>query len=319
MHSSLSAPSAAPQHQTVDRPARSVLGVAVVAFLILLAVIGGSAEHGSGVAELRRGPASVVLSVLFTLAMLAGIASLALLFWGLVTRNRRSLDGSEPRRHSPVLVAGAALAVFACLAALLALAAHSRRPQSFATLGGRPASHTGPVPHPLPFNTVASFTTSAIVVAAILAVVVLRLVRTMGWHRLLHRAGLLRPDSAETVSGHGGTQPREPSPLGRELAFVAVADPGTEPDPRRAVIRCYLQMLEVAARTGPERRSNQTPSEYLLSMLAATARGTVAATSLTGLFERARYSQQPVGESMRSDAITALAALRRDLLTGAVG
>ena len=31
-----------------------------------------------------------------------------------------------------------------------------------------------------------------------------------------------------------------------QLALVTVADPGTEPDPRRAVIGCYLQMLEVA-------------------------------------------------------------------------
>jgi len=53
-------------------------------------------------------------------------------------------------------------------------------------------------------------------------------------------------------------------------------------------------------------------------MLAWTGAGAVPATALTGLFERARYSERPVDESMRSEAITALAALRDDLLTGAV-
>ena len=53
-------------------------------------------------------------------------------------------------------------------------------------------------------------------------------------------------------------------------------------------------------------------------MLAATAAATGPATSLTTLFERAYYSEQPVGESMRSDAMAALDVLRSDLLAGAV-
>ena len=37
------------------------------------------------------------------------------------------------------------------------------------------------------------------------------------------------------------------------------------------MIGCYLQMLEVAARHGPERRRSETPAEYLRRMLATTA------------------------------------------------
>jgi len=98
------------------------LGVAVVTLLILLAVIGASAEHGTAASHLRRGPASVVLSVLFTLADFPASA-----------RSRCCLgageeEPEEPRRlrawrHSPVLIAGTALAIFACLTALLALSA----------------------------------------------------------------------------------------------------------------------------------------------------------------------------------------------------
>ena len=302
--------------QARSRPTRLALGVAVVALLILLAVIGASAEHGTAASHLRRGPASVVLSVLFTLAGLSGVGSLALLFWGLVRRNRRSLDGSGPWRHSPVLIAGTALAIFACLTALLALSARGRRFQSLAALSGRPLSHTGSVTRPLPFNQAASFTTSGIVIGIVVLLVLVRLVRFVGWRRALHR---LRPtgSDADTMYDDGDAKRAELEELSTELALVTVADPSTEPDPRRAVIECYLQMLEVAARSGAERRSSETPAEYLRRILAATAAGRAPAISLTGLFERARYSRQPVGESMRSDAIVALDALRKGLL-GAV-
>jgi hypothetical protein len=286
-----------------------------MALAILLAVVGASAEHGTGAAQLRRGPASVVLSVLFTIAGLAGVGSLAQLFWGLVTRNRRSLDGSGPRRHSPILVAGAALVIFACLTALLALAARGRHIQSFRALGGKPLSRAGATTAPLPFNATASFTTSGIVVGVVVLAVTMKLVRSMGWRRVLRRLHPLTA-GADTASVEADAQRSESEALGMQLALVTVADPGTEPDPRRAVIGCYLQMLEVAARHGPERRDSETPTEYLRRMLASTAATATPATSLTRLFERARYSQQPVGESMRFDAIAAIEALRNDLLAG---
>jgi hypothetical protein len=294
------------------------LGIAVVGLLILLAVVGASAEHGAGAAQLRRGPASIVLSVLVTLAGLAGVVSFALLFWGLVTRNRRTLDGSTPHRHSPILVAGAALAIFACLSGLLALAARQRHLQSLTGLGGRPVFRVGPGTNSLPFNAVASFATSGIVVGVIVLLVVVKLVRSVGWRRVLRRRG---SPAADTGTGPDETDARRPrlETQSIQLTCLTVADPDAEPDPRRAIIGCYLQMLEVAARHGPERRHTETPTEYLRRMLVATVAAAAPATSLTGLFERARYSEQPVDESMRSDAIAALGALRDDLLVGAVG
>jgi hypothetical protein len=293
------------------------LGVAVVALLILLAVIGASAEYGAGASQLRRGPASVVLSVLFTVAGLAGVGSLVLLFWGLVTRNRRSLDGSEPRRHSPILVAGAALAIFACLTALLALAARGRHIQSLPALSGRPLAHAGTTTAPLPFNAVASLTTSGIVVGVVVLVVMVKLVRSMGWRRVLRRLRLVSPGANTAVDDEEAQRP-ESEELSVQLALVKVADPFCEPDPRRAVIACYRQMLEVAAKHGPERRRSETPTEYLRRMLAVTASAKAPAASLTRLFEQARYSKRPVGESMRSDAIAALDAIRNDLLVAVV-
>jgi hypothetical protein len=293
------------------------LGIAVLVLVILLTVIGGAAQHGASAAQLRRGPASVVLTVLITLAGLTGIVSLGLLFWGLVTRNRRSLDSSEPKRHSPILVAGAALAVFACLAGLLALAARARHLQSFAGLGGRLLPHAGRTPGPIPFNATASFATAGVVVGIVALLVTINLVRSMGWRRVLRRLSSLLSDPA-AASDDEAKRP-ELEALGTLLAEVTVEGPETEPDPRRAVVACYLRMLEVGARHGPERRDSETPAEYLRRMLAATATAIAPATSLTGLFERARYSEQPVDESMRSGAIAALGALRRDLVVRAAG
>jgi len=237
-----------------------------VGLLVLLAVVGGSAEHGAGAAQLRRGPASIVLSVLVTLAGLAGVVSLALLFWGLVTRNRRTLGRLDATSALPDLVAGAALAIFACLSGLLALAARQRHLQSLTALGGKPVFRVGPETNSVPFNAVASFATSGVVVGVIVLLVVVKLVRSVGWRRVLRRLG---SPAADTGTGFDKTDAQRPEleTLSIQLACLTVADPDTEPDPRRAIIGCYLQMLEVAAIHGPSagvpRRLPSTCAECL--------------------------------------------------------
>ena len=101
-----------------------------------------------------------------------------------------------------------------------------------------------------------------------------------------------------------------------QLARVGVPDPTAEPDPRRAVIGCYLQLLEVASTRGPERRETETPTEYLRRALTDIDASVDPATALTVLFERARYSEAVVNESMRADAISALRALQQVYLSG---
>lgn len=317
MQWSPSAGSGTPTKDPTGRPARLTLGIGVVGLLVLLAVVGASAEHGAGTAELRRGPASVVASSLITLAGLAGVGSLVLLVWGLVTRNRRTLDSSAPKRHSPILVSGVLLAILACFAALLALAARNRHVAPLA-LAGRPLSRAGSTGSSLPFNTAASVTTSGIVVGIIALLVLAKMVRSIGWRRVLRRLHAL-PALADTEPDDSHGARAELEALGRELAELTVADPATEPDPRRAVIACYLSMLEVASRHGPERRHSETPTEYLQRIFVMSGAAAPPARALTGLFERARYSDRPVDEAMRSEAIAALGSLRQGLLAGAVG
>ena len=68
----------------------------------------------------------------------------------------------------------------------------------------------------------------------------------------------------------------------------------------------------------PRRRNAETPTEYLLRTLTGNDAAVAPGTLLTGLFERARYSQLPVSESMRSEAISALRALQGAYLLRAV-
>lgn len=303
--------------QPTSRSMRLALGLTVATLIIVLAVIGASAQHGTGVAQLRRGPASILLSVLITLAELAGLGSLALLFWGLVTRHRRNSGGSTHRRHSPILVAGVLLALFACMTGLLALAAAHRHLRPLSALGGTSVSHLNST-STVPFNRVASFATTGVVVMIVVLLVLVRLTRSIGWHRALRR---LFPLVAEGDDEEYSTSDEgfDGASLGSELAELSVPDPSTEPDPRRAVVVCYLQLLDIAARHGPARRRAETPSEYLRRVLTANGAAAAPATSLTKLFERARYSRQPVDESMRTQAIAALGALRGGLAVGAVG
>jgi hypothetical protein len=292
------------------------VGFALAATLILLAVIGAASQHGPGAAALRRGPASVVLSVLVTLAGLAGVASLVLLFWGLVTRKRRSLDDSGRRGRSPILVVAILLAVFACLAGLLVLAVRQRHLQAIPTLHGAPVLHA-PTSAPLPFNQAASFTTSGVVAAVVVFFVLTRIARSIGWRRALRRLGRFGPQPGKDKES-GSAPGQEAEPIGSYLAALSVQDPTMEPDPRRAVIACYLRLLDVAAQHGGQRRETETPTEYLRRVLTATDAAADPATCLTGLFERARYSRRTVDESMRHDAISALRALQQAYVAGAL-
>jgi hypothetical protein len=94
------------------------------------------------------------------------------------------------------------------------------------------------------------------------------------------------------------------------VAGVNVANPEDEPDPRRAIVAAYLAMTQAAARCGVRREPNETASEYLQLLLGIAGAPARPALQLTGMFERARYSTEPIGEDARSVAISSLRAIR---------
>jgi beta-lactamase regulating signal transducer with metallopeptidase domain len=86
-----------------------------------------------------------------------------------------------------------------------------------------------------------------------------------------------------------------------------------EPDPRRAVIAAYARMERSLAAHGIPRRRFEAPHEYLTRVLSEVSGGRLAATRLTALFERARFSPHEVDENMKASAIEAIESLQADL------
>jgi len=95
-----------------------------------------------------------------------------------------------------------------------------------------------------------------------------------------------------------------------EAAGAGVEALESETDPRRGVIRAYAAMEGTLRDRGFARRAAETPLEYLTRLLARVETGGRAATRLTSLYERAKFSSHEIDESMRRDAMAALRDLR---------
>ena len=86
-----------------------------------------------------------------------------------------------------------------------------------------------------------------------------------------------------------------------------------EPDSRRAVIAAYVRMEAWLARAGVARAAWEAPFEYLDRVLLELGASAAIASTLTELFERAKFAPHPVGEAMKHRAIEVLVALRAEL------
>ena len=84
-------------------------------------------------------------------------------------------------------------------------------------------------------------------------------------------------------------------------------------DPRAAIIGCYAAMERSLADAGSPPRLADTPAEVLGRATASGLVRSARASTLTGLFRRARYSSHPMTEADRATAIGALAQVQSDL------
>ena len=73
----------------------------------------------------------------------------------------------------------------------------------------------------------------------------------------------------------------------------SVEDLRAEPDPRRAIVRCYARFERAAAASGVERKPWSTPMEFMREALRRLPLPRTAVPTLTGLFELARFSHHP--------------------------
>jgi len=94
---------------------------------------------------------------------------------------------------------------------------------------------------------------------------------------------------------------------------AGLEDLSTIKDPRAAVIACYARMLRAAAAAGVDQRASDTALEALHRLLENHGVTEPSARRLTLLFERAKFSNHPIDETMRTNALDALLEVRSEL------
>jgi hypothetical protein len=120
------------------------------------------------------------------------------------------------------------------------------------------------------------------------------------WVAFGDRLALLRERTHADVS---------PEPLAA-VVEESLEDLRSEPDPRRAIIRCYARFERVAARSGVTRQPWSTPMEFMGEALRRLPVPSASVPALTGLFELARFSHHPLGTPERDQALAALHEIR---------
>lgn len=289
------------------RPA--VLGALVPALCVAAGVGSGrSLAHVGGPGRLvSTGSYGGDLLVVALAVIALGAAAI-----GYVTRpaRRRRNEGEGPEDvdeqersglWAALLIVGAALVVLLGVAAAFLLFPHSAPRAPALPAGGAPSQGAA-----APATTTAGARASlppvhwwglAVVAAVLLAG------GAAAW--LLRRRTGLAPDRARP----------EDDPL-RAAVERGIDDLEAEPDPRRAVIRAYGRMEGALAGHGLGRRPSETPLEYLARTLRSRRVSRPAATRLTDLFGRAKFSHHHVDASMKHDALAALTRIRDELEGG---
>lgn len=93
----------------------------------------------------------------------------------------------------------------------------------------------------------------------------------------------------------------------------------TTDDPRAAVVACWMALETAAARGGLPRAVSQTSMEFTGRVLSAWAVPAPVVSRLGELFREARFSQHPVTEEMRTEAVQALRTVNETLLNHRAG
>jgi hypothetical protein len=86
-------------------------------------------------------------------------------------------------------------------------------------------------------------------------------------------------------------------------------------EPRNAIVACWRRFEQQAARVSVVRRPWQTSSEFVLGVLDQVGADEGAVLVLAGLFREARFSDHPITEEHRDQALAALATIHLSLGT----
>jgi len=174
---------------------------------------------------------------------------------------------------------------------------------SSASGGLKPLREVAPPPRPGE-HPVANALVSVLLVALVVALCVgLVLAGRRAWERwqLRHRP----PPPPEEVDFDPVRTPRR---VAEEMVRDAAAQRALleQGSPRNAIVACWHRFEEQAAEAGVVRRSWETSAEFTLRVLDLVDAEASAVTTLAALFREARFSDHPLGEQQRAEAIAAL-------------
>jgi Domain of unknown function (DUF4129) len=214
-----------------------------------------------------------------------------------------------------VLLAGAAIAAGF---STLDLRRTDREPPGFVIVQTSPPSAPEPEPAASPaaagegWSALGDVVLSVVLLVAVAAALWggwllwrrLRRPGTRGWYRL--RA--LRPTAATAATSEGLDE-------AGLLAAVdeAVARSEDDPDPRRAVIACWVRLTEAAHAAGIPRHGSDTATDLVVRLLRGSQVSEPVLSAFVEAYWLARYATHTVDEQMRSRARSALRRLRAEL------
>jgi hypothetical protein len=150
-----------------------------------------------------------------------------------------------------------------------------------------------------PLWTVAGIVLAAVALGGLLEV---RHRRLRGHRRRAGRTA--RPRAAAEPPGAGTEDDAEVARRAVDEALASLRDPPT--DPRSAVIAAYARMEHVLAERDLGRRKPEAPREYLARVLREQGMPERSLTTVTALFEEARFSLHPIPRSAPRRALSAL-------------
>ena len=132
-------------------------------------------------------------------------------------------------------------------------------------------------------------------------------------------AHLVNPVSRSQPPNAAAQSSAWPLIAGLVIAIAGSAALQANHEPRAAIIACYAAMEQGFAAAGSAPAAADTPAEVLARATAAGIVRSGSAEVLTGLFRRARYSDEPMTSADSAAAATALVQMRADLAGAGVG
>lgn len=286
----------------------ALIGVSLLAALTALASAARPAGEAAPAFRLMATVPAPVLAVAAVAATLAAVVAVALAV-SRARQPRRPEEEEEERPGSRIptwlrpILSLIALAPYVLLAFYLARAGGSL-PDILARLGfGLDPSLLGLASGPeVPVSASVLYTglLAALILAATLGSLALMLWVVLGT-RVAEWWARPEPEPA-----------RPPAPV---VAAVeeSLDDLEREADARAAIIRCYRRFERALAEAGTPRAPWLTPLEFMRQALGRLSLPAGAVGTMTALFERSRFSDEPVGGGERRAALHALREIEASL------